>query len=36
MFTYFWEEVGGYIWNEDALEGLVKVLARRELADLIP
>jgi hypothetical protein len=36
MFTFFWEEIGGYLWNEDSLEGLIKVLARRELADLLP
>ena len=33
---YFWEEIGGYLWNEDNLETLIKVLARRELADLLP
>jgi hypothetical protein len=35
MFNYFWEEIGGYLWNEDNLETLIKVLARRELADLL-
>jgi hypothetical protein len=36
MFRYFWEEIGGYLWNEDNLESLIKVLARRESADLLP
>jgi len=36
MFSFFWEEIGGYLWNEDNLESLIKVLARRELADFLP
>ena len=36
MFAYFWEEIGGYLWNEETLETLLKVMARRELTDLIP
>lgn len=36
MFKYFWEDLGGYLWNEDSFESLVKLLARRELPDLVP
>jgi hypothetical protein len=36
MFSYFWEEIGGYLWNEEALESLIKLLARRELSELLP
>lgn len=37
MFTYFWEDLGEYMcWNEDSLESLFKLLARRELPDMLP
>lgn len=36
MFRYFWEELGGYLWNEDSFECLFKLLARRELTDMVP
>jgi len=36
MFNYFWEDLGGYLWNEDSFEALFKLLARRELHDLVP
>jgi|LauGreDrversion4_2_1035121.scaffolds.fasta_scaffold132824_5 hypothetical protein len=35
MFRYFWDG-NSYLWNEDSLESLIKVLARRELPDLVP
>ena len=35
MFRYFWD-ANGHLWNEDALESLLKLLARRELPDLVP
>ena len=35
-FTLFWEDLGGYLWNEDSFESLFKLVLRRELADLIP
>lgn len=35
MFRYFWDG-NAYLWNEDALESLLKLLARRELPDLVP
>lgn len=35
MFRYFWEG-NGHLWTEDALECVLKLLARREQADLVP
>lgn len=35
MFRYFWDS-NGHLWNEDALESVLKLLARRELPDLVP
>jgi hypothetical protein len=36
MFRYFWEELGGYLWSEDSFECLFKLMARRELTDMVP
>lgn len=36
MFKYFWEDLGGYLWNEEHFECLFKLICRRELTDLVP
>jgi|LauGreDrversion4_2_1035121.scaffolds.fasta_scaffold101006_2 hypothetical protein len=36
MFKYFWEDLGGYLWNEDSFESFFKLILRRELSDIIP
>ena len=36
MFTYFWDEIGGYLWNEDSFENVFKLMAKRELSDMVP
>ena len=36
MFKYFWEDLGGYLWNEDSFESFFKLVLRRELSDIIP
>ena len=35
MFIYFWEDLG-YLWSEDTLEGLFKVLVKRDLEEYLP
>lgn len=34
MFMYFWEDLG-FLWSEDTLENLFKVLAKKDLPDYI-
>jgi hypothetical protein len=36
MFGYFWDDLGGFLWNEDSFEALLKLVIKRELLDLIP
>lgn len=36
MFKYFWEDLGGNLWNEDSFESFFKLILRRELSDVIP
>ena len=35
MFNYFWDELGGLLWNEDAFDNMFKLLAKRELTELV-
>lgn len=35
MFKYFWEDLGGFLWNEEQFECLLKLICRRELTDLV-
>lgn len=34
MFMYFWEELG-FLWGEDTLENLFKILAKKDLTDYL-
>jgi hypothetical protein len=36
MFKYFWEELGGALWNENSFDSLFKLLAKRDLAKFLP
>lgn len=36
MFSFFWDEVGSSLWTEDAFDSLFRLLAKRELTDLVP
>ncbi len=36
MYKYFWEDLGGYLWNEDSFESIFKLVLRREISDVIP
>lgn len=35
MFKYFWEDIGGWLWNEDTFENLFKLLAKKDLVDYL-
>jgi hypothetical protein len=35
MFIYFWDELG-FLWSEDTLDNLFKLLAKKELVDYLP
>jgi len=35
MFKYFWEDIGGTVWNEDTFDMLFKLLAKKEASDLL-
>ena len=36
MFKFFWEEIGGWLWTEEGMEDLVRLMARREIPELVP
>jgi hypothetical protein len=36
MFKFFWEDLGGFLWNEDVFDTLFKLLAKKELVDYLP
>jgi hypothetical protein len=35
MFEFFWEELGGSLWNENSFDSLFKLLAKRDLAKFL-
>ena len=35
MFKYFWEDIGGWLWNEDTFENLFELLAKKDLVDYL-
>jgi hypothetical protein len=35
IFSYFWKDIGGWLWNEDTLENVFELLAQRGLDDYL-